>query len=82
MAHHPANFRRDPSKNGEKKMFRTQEEYVYDCDVSGSPCLSKTGPVYDPFTFFKFLGSIREHSLINERYSLSPPVNAIALVHL
>ena len=27
-------------------------------DVPGSPCFSKTGPVYGPFLFLKFLGSI------------------------
>ncbi len=26
------------------------------CDVPGSPCLSRTGPVYGPFFFFKFFG--------------------------
>ncbi len=30
MAHLYANFRRDPSKIGEKIMFRTSEEYIYD----------------------------------------------------
>ena len=27
------------------------------CDVPGSPCLSKTGPVYGPLFFSKLLGS-------------------------
>ena len=33
------------------------------CDVPGSPCLSKAGPVYGPFFFLKFLGSISKLAL-------------------
>ena len=30
------------------------EVYCKYCDVPGSPCLSKTGPVYGPFLFLNF----------------------------
>ena len=34
------------------------------CDVPGSLFLSKTGQVYGPFFFYKFLGSIKVCSYI------------------
>ena len=49
--------------------------------MPGSPC--KTGPVYGPFFFFKFLGSITRLAL--SRYltyvgvRFSPPVNPLVV---
>ncbi len=51
MAHLPANFDRDPSKIGEKIMFRTREGYVY--DDSEAQCFDHTcGPLHGNLTTF------------------------------
>ncbi len=39
------------------EVFKSINTDVTYCEVPGSPCLSKTGPVYGPFFFLKFLGN-------------------------
>ncbi len=44
------------------------------CDVPGSPCPSKTGPVYGPFFFLKCLDSVIKLAL-SRYFNVCPPVN-------
>ncbi len=49
-AHLLAKSREDRAVNNVRRAWRKTTLYIY-CDMPGSPCLSKTGPVYGPFFF-------------------------------
>ena len=42
-------------KSSESSSSTVCAGYLYNCDVPGSPCLSKMGLMYGPFLFLNFL---------------------------
>ena len=63
MALNPGKWRKSVELNQKPAMNRSWKVYIFYlggdmrqyCDVPGSPCLSKTGPVYGPFFFLVHL---------------------------